>query len=85
MISYQNYALDLIECFEECIFNLIPRVQNCVVDSLATSLVSLKVPMHSVGKYEIKVRHITFFLDNVKSWKVFKDEKEIQNFLTLIR
>ena len=37
------------------------------------------------GKYEIEVRHGTSFLDNVKIWKVFEDDNQIQYFLTLTK
>ena len=68
---YRNASQDLIECFEECSFNIIPKVQNCVVDSLVNSAAAFKVPMHPVGKYEIEVRHIPFVPDNIKRWEFF--------------
>ena len=77
MRSYWNASQDLIECFEECSFNLIPIVQNSLVDSLATSVEDFKVPMHPIGKYEIEVRHRSSIPDNVKSWQVFEDDKQI--------
>ena len=76
--------MDFIECFElECNFNLILRLENCIVDSLATFVAVFKAPMHPSGKYEAEVRHIASAPDNVKSWKVFEDDKYIQKFLTL--
>ena len=72
-----NVSRDLIECFEECNFNMIPRLQNCTVDSLAISVVVFKVPMHPSGKYEVKVRNKPSISDNVKNWKVFEDEKQV--------
>ena len=71
MRSYKNAAEDLIECFGECNFNLIPRLQNCIANSMASSVVVFKVPIHPGGKYKVEVRIITSILDNVKSWKVF--------------
>ena len=85
MRSYINVALDLIECFEERNFNLIPRLQNSITDLLATSIVVFKIPMHPNRKYEVEVRNRPYVPDNVKSWKVFEDDKQIQNFLTLTR
>ena len=52
MKIYWNDALYLIEWFEECNFNFIPILQNCIADSLATSTVNFKVPMHHGRKYE---------------------------------
>ena len=68
MRSYINVALDLIECFEECKFNLIPRLQNGIADSLATCVVVFKIPMYPNSKYEIEVKHRPFVLDNVNNW-----------------
>ena len=51
MRSYRNVSQDLIEGFKECSFKLIPRVQNYVVDSLATSTSTFNVPTHPIGKY----------------------------------
>ena len=84
MRSYRNSTQDLIEGFKECIFKLIPIVQNCVVDSLATSASTFNFPTHPIGKYEIEVRNKNFVLDSVKRWKVFKDDKQIYQFLTLV-
>ena len=67
MRSYRNAAQDLIGCFEECKFNLIPILQNCIADSLETSTTVFNIPMHPNRKYEVEVRHIPSFLDNVKS------------------
>ena len=41
--------------------------------------------MHPVGKYEIKVRHRPSIPDNMKSFQVFEDDKQIHKFLTLTR
>ena len=41
--------------------------------------------MHPNGKYEVEVRHKPYVPDNVKSWQVFEDDKQIQKFLTLTR
>ena len=84
MRSYRNVSQDLIECFEECSFNLIPRLKNCIVDSLATFIVVFKVPIHPSGKYEVEVRHKASVLDNVKSWQVSEDDKKIKKFLNLM-
>ena len=54
-----------------------------MVDSLATSTSTFNVPTHPIGKYEIEVRNKIFVLDSVKRWQVFKDDKQIYQFLTL--
>ena len=55
-----------------------------MVDSLATSTSTFNVPTHPIGKYKIEVRNKIFVLDSVKRWKVFKDDKQIFQFLTLV-
>ena len=80
-----NATQDLIELFEECNFNLIPILQNCIDDSPTTFSTSFKVPMHPSGKYEVEDRHKPSVPNNVKSWQVFEDDKQIQKFLTLTR
>jgi ribonuclease HI len=43
--AYRKLVLDLLEKFSECNLSAIPREQNQVVDSLATSEVVFKVPI----------------------------------------
>ena len=83
MRSYRNASEDLIELFEECEFNMIPIMKNCIADSLATFVADFKVPMHPGGRYEIQVKHMPPVPNNVKSWQVFEYDKNIQKFLTL--
>lgn len=67
MRSYQNTVQYLVEGFNDCEFSLIPRLQNKIVDSLATSVAVFKIPIHLNKKYEIEVRHKPSISDNVKS------------------
>ena len=83
MRSYRNATQDLIEGFEECSFELIPKVQKCLADSLDTLALTFNGPAHPIGKYEIEARHMPFILNNVKSWKVFEYEKQINQFFNL--
>lgn len=68
MRSYRNAIQDLVEGFDLCEFSLIPRLQNGITDSLATSAVTFKIPIHPSSKYEVEVRHRPFVPDNIKSW-----------------
>ena len=52
-------------------------------DSLTTLASSFNVPTHPIGKYEIEVSHRPSVTDNVKSWQVFKEDKQIHQFFTL--
>jgi len=78
-----NAIQDLVEGFDECKFSLIPRLQNIIADSLATSAAVFKIPIHSSKKYEVEVRNKPFVPDNVKSWQVFEDDTQIRSFLHL--
>ena len=67
MRIYRNVSQDLIEFFEERNFNLNSKLKNYIADSLATSTVVFKVPMHPSGKCKVKVRHRPSIPYNVKS------------------
>jgi len=68
MRSYRNIVQDLVEGFDKCEFSLIPRLQNGIADSLATSVVVFKIPIPLSMKYEIEVRHGPSVPNNIKSW-----------------
>ena len=81
----RNVTQGLIAFFEEYNFNLITMLQNYIADSLVTYAIDFKAPMHPSGRYEIKVIQGPSILDNIKIWKYFEDNKDIQNFLTLTK
>ena len=54
MRAYRNSVLDLLEFFStKYTISLIPREQNKIVDSLATSASIFKIPIYPNSKYEI--------------------------------
>jgi hypothetical protein len=67
-------------------FNIsfIPREENTVVDSLATSPSIFKVPLPPKLRYHVEVKYRPSIPDNVKHWKVFEDDLEIKKFLETI-
>jgi ribonuclease HI len=83
--SYRNEVWDLIDSFFLA-FNIsfIPREENTVVDSLATSARNFKVPLPPKLRYDIEVKYRPSIPDNVKHWKVFEDDLEIKRFLETI-
>ena len=83
MRSYINPSLDLIGFFEGCKLNQIPRLQNGIANSLATSTTIFKIPMYPNNKYEIEFKHRPFVPDNVKNLMFFEDDKQIHNFVNL--
>jgi hypothetical protein len=64
-------------------FNIsfIPREENTLVDSLAISASLFKIPLLPKIKYEVEIRYRPSILDNIKHWKVFEDDLEIEKFL----
>jgi hypothetical protein len=80
--GYKNEVWDLIDNFVST-FNIsfIPRRENTLVDSLAVSASLLRIPLPPKIKYGVEIRYRPFVLDNIKHWKVFKDDLEIEKFL----
>jgi hypothetical protein len=55
-----------------------------VADSLATSASNFKVPLPPKFRYDMEVKYKCSIPNNVKHWKVFKDDLEIKRFLETI-
>jgi hypothetical protein len=55
-----------------------------VADSLATSRSNFKVPLPPRFRYDVEVKYRPSIPDNVKHWKVFKDDLEIKRFLETV-
>jgi hypothetical protein len=64
-------------------FNIsfIPRGENTLADSLVVSASFLKVPLLPMIKNDVDIRYRPLVLDNVKHWKVFEDDSELERFL----
>jgi hypothetical protein len=52
-----------------------------VADSLSVSASQFKVPQPPMAKYDVEIKYRPSVLDNVKHWKVFEDDLEIEKFL----
>ena len=81
MRAYRNAVLDILKMFLEYTLTAVPRAQNVIVDSLATTTSNLKILMNSNNKFEIHVKHLPTVLDNLRYWQVFWDDKEINTFV----
>jgi hypothetical protein len=83
--SYRNELWDLIDSFFSA-FNIsfIPRKNNTMADSLATSASNFKVPLPPKFRYDVEVKYRPSIPDNVKHWKVFEDDLEIKRFLETV-
>ena len=85
MKVYRNEVWDLIENFLIAFnINFVPREYNETADSLALAIAYFKVPKVTHLKYPIDVRYRPSVLDNIKHWKFFNDDQEIQEFLELV-
>jgi hypothetical protein len=64
-------------------FNIsfIPRGENTLANSLAVSASSLKQPLFPRVKSDVEIKYRPSVPDNVKHWKVFEDDLEIEWFL----
>jgi ribonuclease HI len=80
--NYRNEVWDLIDNFFSA-FNIsfIPRENNVVADSLVVSASQFKIPQTPMAKYDVEIKYRPSVPDNVKHWKVFEDDLEIERFL----
>jgi ribonuclease HI len=80
--NYRNEVWDLIDNFFLA-FNIsfIPRGENTLADSLAVSASVLKFPLPPMVKNDVDIRYRPSVPDNVKHWKVFEDDLELERFL----
>jgi hypothetical protein len=62
---------------------VIPRGKNQIAYALATSASVFKFPIFPNKKYEIEVKHRPTILDNIKYWKLFEDDKQVERFLQM--
>ena len=59
---------------------VIPRIQNMIDGSLATTPGNFKIPIYSNKKYKIQVVNGPSVPDNYKYWKFFENELQIKRF-----
>jgi hypothetical protein len=83
MRAYSNLVLDLLEGFSEYDLFAIPREKNQITDTLSTLALVFKIPTFPPKKYEIKVKHRPVVPGNIKHWKVFDDDKQVEIFLLM--
>jgi hypothetical protein len=76
---------DLVDNFFSA-FNIsfIPREENIMEDSLATSTSNFKVPLPPKFRYDVEVKYRPSIPNDVKHWKVFEDDLEIKKFLETV-
>ena len=62
---------------------MFPREQNSIANTLSSTAVNFKIPIHPNKKYEIVVKKIPSILDNATSWKFFDDDVHIFRLLNI--
>jgi ribonuclease HI len=80
--NYRNEVWDLIDSFFLA-FNItfIPREENAPADFQAFSASLFEAPAPPADGSEVEIRYRPSVPDNVKYWKVFEDDQEIEKFL----
>jgi ribonuclease HI len=80
--SYRNEVWDLVDnFFLDFNISFVPREENVMVDSLAVSASQFRIPLPPKPRYDVEIRYRPSVPDNIKHWKVFKDDLEIRRFL----
>jgi hypothetical protein len=76
-----NVVLDFLECFIEYDMLAIPRDQKIIVDGIATSTNTCKIPFHPNHQYTVEVKCIRVVPNNIIYWQYFGNHEQIENFL----
>jgi ribonuclease HI len=80
--NYRNEVWDLIDnFFLDLNISFILRGENALADSLAVSASVLKFPLPPMVENDVDIRYRPSVPDNVKHWKVFEDDSELERFL----
>lgn len=83
LIFYRGRVLEILNTFLETKLAVIPRKHNMQAHSLAMFSSTCKLPFQPNHQYTADVRNRPAILDNLKNWKVFTNDQQINNFLTL--
>jgi ribonuclease HI len=83
--NYRSEVWDLIDNFFLA-FNIsfIPREENAPADFQAFSASLFEVPALPTDRSQVEIRYRPSVPDNVKHWRVFEDDQEIEKFLQSI-
>ena len=60
---------------------MIPKGQNILVNGLATSAATCKIPFHPNRQYTVEVKCRPPVPDNIMCWQVFGNNEQIEFFL----
>ena len=82
--AYRDEVCRLKDFFDSFCISYIPRAKNQLVDSLVVSTSMFIPPMPPRLVYEVQIKYRPSLPDNVRHWKVFEDDDEINRFLQVI-
>jgi hypothetical protein len=83
--SYRNEVWDLMDnLFLAFNISFIPREENTLADSLAISASLFRIPLIPKIKCRVEIIYRPSIPENIKHWKVFEDNLEIEKFLQSI-
>ena len=69
--------------FTEHKFQVIPRYENMVADSLENTAEKFETPTAGKRKHKVDIMNRPSILDNTRYWLVFEDDMQIKRFLEL--
>jgi ribonuclease HI len=79
--AYRDEVWKIRDSFSIFGISYIPRDMNHLADSPTISANLFIPPMPPRLNYEIQVKYRPYFPDNIKYWKVFEDDDELNRFL----
>jgi hypothetical protein len=82
--AYRDEVWKVRDSFSVFEISYIPRDMNQLVDSLVVSASMFIPPMPPRLSYEIQVKYRPSLPDNIKYWKVFEDDDELNRFLQVV-
>ena len=84
MRAYQNEVWDMFRnFFTEHVFQVIPREENAMEDSLVTTAGKFEAPTVGKNKYKVNIVNRPSIPDKTKHWQVFEDDMQIKIFLEM--
>ena len=81
--AYRGASIEILDTFSESQLTKIPRKHNLHAHSLATFASTCKLPFEPNHSFTAEIKHRPVVPDNVKNWKIFENDTQINNFLTL--
>jgi ribonuclease HI len=82
--AYRDEVWKVRDSFSIFEISYIPRDMNQLADSLAVSASMFIPPMPPRLSYEIQVKYRPYLPDNIKYWKVFEDDDELNRFIQVV-